>query len=44
MSVGSSNSPSTRTRYFVAPTSIEPPGMLTFSLRIASTTSPSAIP
>jgi hypothetical protein len=35
----SRNSPSTRTRYFWFPTSIAPPGMVTFSLEMALTTS-----
>ena len=44
MSVGSSNSPSTRTKYFVSPTLMEPPGMFTFSFWIASITSLSSTP
>ena len=33
------NSPGVRTRYFRCPTSMEPPGMVTFSDAMAATTS-----
>ena len=39
-----SNSPGTRTRYFSSPTSMEPPGTVTFSPRTASLTSLNARP